>query len=317
MMIKEVSSCSTKLRGPILPIVALLNATAKALYWVALDHAAYQITVIATYDSGEHGTVISHFKSNLHRAQRRQHQIADLLLWTTNKQHRPFCRRNRHTVGRMGPLTSHLQEDFAIIDLAVCHIHSIHTLAQLSVVSKHCRAICAAHATHQLQALLLPALRQAAVVPASPLHQQHMSNIKWLCSVAGKEAFAAASAAVLTVPHVPLAAVRLLTAAGVRMTSAGVMKAAMYQLPGAEAWAYACWPPQQMVACSSLATQLRSSFEMLQEAAEAAAAAAGVPMAVGAAVAAEQRAFMLLELLPHCAGSKHVCGSLLVLHLFI
>jgi hypothetical protein len=144
-----------------------------------------------------------------------------------------------------------------------------------------------------------------------------MSNIKWLCSIAGKEAFAAAAAAVLPVPHVPLAAVRMLAAAGMRMTYAGVMAAAVQQLPGAEAWAHVCWPPQRMLSFEHVTTQLRSSFEMLQEAAEAAAAAAGVPTAVGAAVAAEQRAFMLLELLPHCAGSMHVCGSLLVLRLCI
>jgi hypothetical protein len=87
-----------------------------------------------------------------------------------------------------------------------------------------------------LQTLLLPALRQVAAVPESPLYKQHIRDITWLCSVADREAFAAASAAVLAVSNVPAQAAHLLVDAGVRVSDAAVLAAALKQQPGAELW---------------------------------------------------------------------------------
>uniref|UniRef100_A0A383VBJ6 F-box domain-containing protein n=1 Tax=Tetradesmus obliquus TaxID=3088 RepID=A0A383VBJ6_TETOB len=173
--------------------------------------------------------------------------------------------------------SSQQQEDtsLAVLDLVVAHVDSLYTLAQLSVVNKRCRSICAAHATHQLQALLLPALRQAALVPAPPLHQQHMDSIKWLCSVAGKEAFRSASAAVLAIPNVPTGAVRMLAEAGVHVSDAAVLAAALKQQLGVEAWLQALEPAVTPLA--SLAAQLRSPAGTLQE---SAAAAGALPLQV-------------------------------------
>jgi hypothetical protein len=130
------------------------------------------------------------------------------------------------------------QEDtsMAVLDLVVCHINSVHTLARLSAVNKRCRDLCALQATHQLQMLLLPALRKAAAVPKSPLYEQHIQDIRWLCSVADREAVAAASAAVLAVPNVPASAAHCLAEAGVRVSDAAVMAAALKQQLGAEIW---------------------------------------------------------------------------------
>jgi hypothetical protein len=127
----------------------------------------------------------------------------------------------------------------AVLDIVAGRITSVYTLSQLSVVNKRCRTICAEHASHQLQALLLPVLRQAAGQPKGPMQQQHMSSIKWLCSTARKEAFAAASYAVTAVPRVPAAAVRMLLAAGVRVYDTHIIDAALKQQPGVELWGQA------------------------------------------------------------------------------
>uniref|UniRef100_A0A383V3P5 Uncharacterized protein n=1 Tax=Tetradesmus obliquus TaxID=3088 RepID=A0A383V3P5_TETOB len=97
-----------------------------------------------------------------------------------------------------------------------------------------------------------------------------MSSIKWLCGVAGKEAFAAQSAAVVAVPNVPWAAVCMLTAAGVRPTDAAVKAAALKQQPGAEAWL--CARLQLPPLTASLAAQLRSPAGTLYESTARAAA---------------------------------------------
>jgi hypothetical protein len=127
----------------------------------------------------------------------------------------------------------------AVLDIVASHITSVYTLSSLSVVNKRCRTICAEHTSHQLQALLLPVLHQAAGQAKGAMQQQHMSSIKWLCNTAMKEAFAAASDAVAAVPNVPAAAVRMLTAAGVRVCDSHVIDAALKQRPGVELWVQA------------------------------------------------------------------------------
>uniref|UniRef100_A0A383VEW7 Uncharacterized protein n=1 Tax=Tetradesmus obliquus TaxID=3088 RepID=A0A383VEW7_TETOB len=129
-----------------------------------------------------------------------------------------------------------------------------------------------------------------------------MSSIKWLCRVADEEAFAAASAAVLAVPNVPPAAVRMLTAAGVRVSNAAVMAAALKQQLGAEDWV--CARVQQLLHMATLAAQLRSPAGTLQIAAAVATAAAGAAAAgaaaAGAAAAGAAGQAPLLGLLDLC-----------------
>jgi hypothetical protein len=133
----------------------------------------------------------------------------------------------------------HSDTTLTVLDIVAGHISSAYTLSQLSVVNKRCRAICSEHASHQLQALLLPVLQQAAGQPKGAMHRHHMSMINWLCSTARQEAFAAASEAVAAVSNVPAAAVRILTAAGVRVCDSHVIDAALKQQPGAELWVQA------------------------------------------------------------------------------
>uniref|UniRef100_A0A383VDY1 Uncharacterized protein n=1 Tax=Tetradesmus obliquus TaxID=3088 RepID=A0A383VDY1_TETOB len=146
----------------------------------------------------------------------------------------------------------------------------------------------------------MPLLRQAAEVPASPLHQQHMASIGWLCRVADEEAFAAASAAVLAVPNVPPAAVHMLRIAGVRVSNTAVLAAALKQQPGAEAWAFICG-----LSMPELIAQLRSQAGTLHPTAPAAAAC-------GVTVQSP-----LLELLYHMKGRRwesHMPWQVLFMH---
>jgi hypothetical protein len=138
----------------------------------------------------------------------------------------------------MAALKLQQQEDtsLAVLDLVVWLISSVYTLAHLSAVNKRCKDLCALQATQQLQKLLLPALQQVAAVPESPLYLQHSRYIRWLCSVADREAFAAASAAVLAVPNVSALTVYSLAEAGVRVSDVAVMAAALKEQPGAELW---------------------------------------------------------------------------------
>jgi hypothetical protein len=124
----------------------------------------------------------------------------------------------------------------AILDLAICHVNSVYTLAQISAVSKRCRAICSLQVRHQFQALLLPVLRQAAAKPSGPLQEQQLSSIQWLCHVAGRGAVEAASDAIIEVPGTPLKTAQLLTDAGLRVTAAAVTAAALKQHKHVEWW---------------------------------------------------------------------------------
>lgn len=126
-----------------------------------------------------------------------------------------------------------------VLDIVAGYITSAYTLAQLSATNTRCREFCAVHATHKLQALLLPQLRLAAATSSEPLRQHCFTKIKWLCCTASKQAFAASTDAVVAVPDVPLAAVRMLTAAGVCVSDAQAMAAALKQQPGAELWVQA------------------------------------------------------------------------------
>jgi hypothetical protein len=124
----------------------------------------------------------------------------------------------------------------AVLDLAVCHITSVHTLTQISAVSKRCREICTLHANHQLQPLLLPLLRQSAASLGGQLRHHHLGSIKWLCSKASKEAFAAASEAAMAVARVPFSEAHMLVKARVRVSNAALLAAVLKQQPGAEEW---------------------------------------------------------------------------------
>jgi hypothetical protein len=184
----------------------------------------------------------------------------------------------------MAALNLQQQEDssMAVLDLVVCHINSVYTLARLSAVNKQCRDLCALQATHQLQTLLLPALRRAAAVPELPLYEQHITDITWLCSVADKGAFAAASAAVLAVPNVPALTALLLAEAGVRVSDQAVLAAALKQQPGAELWLETMdvVSGRTQLPLARLTAQLRTGTGTLheEEAAAAAAAAQEAPL---------------------------------------
>jgi hypothetical protein len=71
------------------------------------------------------------------------------------------------------------------------------------------------------------------------MQQQCLSRIKWLSCTAGKQALAAAADAIVAVPSVPAAAVRMLTAAGICVSDAQAAAAALKQQPGAELWVQA------------------------------------------------------------------------------
>jgi hypothetical protein len=179
----------------------------------------------------------------------------------------------------------------------------VYTLTQISVVSKRCRAICTLHANHQLQALLLPLLQQAASNPRGPLKHHHLGCIKWLCSNVSREAIAAASDAAVAVPNVPFEAAKMLVKAGLNVSNAAVMAAAVKQQPGAEEWIQARVAVHD-VSASDSNVHARQIFTM-SHSAETAAAMTGV--AVEAAAAA-QPSFML-EMLAICFKDKEVGAS--------
>jgi hypothetical protein len=188
----------------------------------------------------------------------------------------------------------------AVLDLAICHIDSVYTLTQISVVSKRCRAICTLHANHQLQALLLPLLRQAAAHEGGPLEHHHLGCIKWLCSNVSREAFTAASDAAVAVPNVPFKAAKMLVKAGLNVSNAAVMAAAVKQQPGAEEWIQARVAVHDVSAGDSNVHALE--IFAMSRCAEDAAAITGVTVE---AAAAAQPSFML-EMLAVCIKTEEV-----------
>jgi hypothetical protein len=199
----------------------------------------------------------------------------------------------------------HLQDDvfLAVLDLAICHINSVHTLARLSVVSKRCKAICALQARHQLQALLLPVLRQEAAQPYGPLHDQHMSSIKWLCSKAVRAAVEAASDAIIAVPGTPWAAAHYLIEAGVRMSYTAVMAAALKQQPDAEVWIHARVAVHGVSAGDSM--EVEEMFALVHSP-EWTAEVLGKSAAAAAAAALARRPRFMLELVAICSNREEV-----------
>uniref|UniRef100_A0A383WE03 Uncharacterized protein n=1 Tax=Tetradesmus obliquus TaxID=3088 RepID=A0A383WE03_TETOB len=128
--------------------------------------------------------------------------------------------------------------------------------------------------------------------------------MKWLCCTAGKQAVAAASDAVVAVPNVPAAVVQVLTAAGVRISDAQAMAAALKQQPGIELWLQARldlrWPDVGFGSSSD--AELCAAFSTVQQdwtsAPAAAAASAGASSASAAVPAAGGRDIpSLLEVL--------------------
>jgi hypothetical protein len=217
---------------------------------------------------------------------------------------RPASPQQHRTMQSTGCQQQHQGEVFlAVLDLAICHIDSVYTLARISAVSKRCRAICTLHANHQLQALLLPVLRQAAVDKGGRLRQHHLGCIKWLCSRASREALAAASDAAVAVPNVPIRAAKMLVNAGMKVSNAAVMTAALKQQPGAEDWLQARVAVHGVSAGDSKEDVL-DMFAM-SVSPEVAAPITGVPVE---AAEAAQPSFML-EMLAICFRTEEVCAA--------
>ena len=123
-----------------------------------------------------------------------------------------------------------------VLELCLPHVQSMRMLVFIAATNHRSSVICASHAHHQLQHLLVPVLEQAARWSGSPLQKQHIGSIRWLCRVAGREAFAAATAAVIEVPEVPVAVAKLLCHAGVRITYEQLVVAARNRTTGVEVW---------------------------------------------------------------------------------
>lgn len=206
----------------------------------------------------------------------------------------------------------------AVLDIAAGQVSSADSLARLSATNRRCRAICAIQATHRLKALLLPLLHQAAAQPKRPLQQHDLTIIKWLCCTAGKQAVAAASDAVVAVPNVPAAVACVLTAAGVRVSDAQAMTAALKQQPGIELWLQARLDVHRPDAGtgSSSDAELCAAFSTVQQdwtsAPAAATAVARASSAFAAAPAAAATGGMpsLLEVLAQYPKDCYVSGLL-------